>query len=322
VYGILTKHYSGIQPRQTVIHKVNGSCATPVSCGERKKAELQLLLKLHLSIRDSKTSKTGSERIYTVSVHPEFHRGAALAFRAERGLNMRAPNELVLLTMPIGELKYFHSACYRSCGGFHMHMHGKVVLATLLFAALAFGQLVPAPADAYQLRYAANVGPTSVGDSFVNLTNAGSVGGFEPAGNICANVYTFDSDQQLVSCCACPLTPNHLKVLSVKNDLISNTLTPGQPTEVTIALLATRATCNAAQVAAANLVAGLRAWGTTLHALPGGGWGVGETEFSPAPLSETQLLKMTSYCGFIQANGSGYGICRSCRQGAAGAVRR
>ena len=192
------------------------------------------------------------------------------------------------------------------------------ILAILAFATVASAQLVHAPWDAYQVRYAANF---LAGDSVVNLTNVGSNGGFDPTGDICANVYVFAEDQQLVACCSCPLTPNHLKTLSVTNDLISNTLTPGVPTAVSIALLASTA-CNAASVTPGNLVPGLRAWGTTLHAAPGGGYSVTETEFSSAPLSYSELAKATSYCGFIQAIGSGYGICKSCEQGAKGGSKQ
>ena len=176
--------------------------------------------------------------------------------------------------------------------------------------------------DSYQVRYVANL---TAGDSTVNLTNAGSTGGFDPAGDICANVYVFAEDQQLAACCACPLTPNHLRTLSVQKDLLSNLLTPGIPTAITVAIAATNGanqTCDASGITAAQLVPGMRAWGTTLHALPSGGYGVTETEFSPAILSASQLTKITSYCGFIEAIGSGYGICGSCRTGAAGADKQ
>ena len=201
-------------------------------------------------------------------------------------------------------------------------------IATTIFAALALvtvaaasNQIVNAPADAYQVRYAANFGS---GDSFVNLTNAGTLGGWEPSGDICANVYVFAEDQQLVACCACPLTPNHLKTLSTRNDLINNTLTPGRPVAVTVALLASKdsGSCNAATVPSANLVGGLRAWGTTIHALPSGGFRTSETPFSQARLSVTELQKLTTYCGYIQAIGSTFGICNSCRNGAQGATRQ
>jgi hypothetical protein len=47
---------------------------------------------------------------------------------------------------------------------------------------------------------------------------------------------------------------------------------------------------------------------------------VTETEFSQAGLSEAEALHLTSFCDFIQANGSGFGICKSCRLGGLGAV--
>ena len=196
------------------------------------------------------------------------------------------------------------------------------ILATLVLlnVASAQNQLVNAPSDAYQVRYAANL---VVADSVVNLTNVGTVGGRDFTGDICANVYAFAEDQQLIACCACPLTPNHLRTLSAKGDLISNTLTPGIPSAITIGLIASKGTtCNAALVNASDLAGGLRAWGTTPHALPGGTYGIGETPFSPAPLSVSELQKVTSYCGFIQAIGSGYGICGSCQTGAKGATKR
>jgi hypothetical protein len=196
------------------------------------------------------------------------------------------------------------------------------VLAALGLAAVASAQSpsVNAPPDAFQVRYAANF---LAGDSVVNLTNVGSVGGTDPAGDICANVYVFAADQQLIDCCACPLTPNHLKTLSVKGDLISNTLTPGVPSAISIALLTSKGTtCNAASVTSSNLASGLRAWGTSLHALPTGGYAVGETPFSPVALSTSELHKLTTYCGFIQTIGSGYGICGSCLTGAKGAVKQ
>jgi hypothetical protein len=65
------------------------------------------------------------------------------------------------------------------------------------------------------------------------------------------------------------------------------------------------------------LAPGMRAWGTTLHALPTSPvtYGVTETEFSPAVLSASELDTLTSFCGFIQETGSGHGICSGCSTG-------
>jgi hypothetical protein len=201
--------------------------------------------------------------------------------------------------------------------------HALCFVAIVIFATLAFGQVAPvnAPSDAYQVRYMANL---TVGDSVVNLTNTGVNGGFEPGGNICANVYVIDPDQEVVACCSCPLTPNHLKTLSGRNDLTINPLHAGVINSATVALLASAplgGTCSAATPGI--LVGGLRAWGTTLHALPGTPttYGVTETEFSHSVLSASELSKLAIYCGFIQTY-SGYGICKSCQQGAQGAAKQ
>ena len=195
----------------------------------------------------------------------------------------------------------------------------KTLLAALTFAVAAFGQDY-----INQIGYAANM---NIGDSVVNLTNSGLAAGFEPAGNLCANIYVFAEDQQLVSCCSCPLTPNHLKTLSVRNDLISNTLTPGVPIGVTISIvgsLQVNGLCNASAVAtdANPLDEGVIAFGATIHANPDGTYKSTNYPFVPATLEASELLKLRNYCGFIQANGSGYGICKSCREGAAGAARQ
>lgn len=165
----------------------------------------------------------------------------------------------------------------------------------------------------FQVRYAANL---TAGDSVVNVTNTGATGG-----NICVNVYTFSPDEQLISCCSCVVTPNGLVSLSARNDLISNTLTPAVPGSIVVKLLATTGgACNAATPGA--LATGMAAWGTTIHAATGGGFATTETPFTPATLSAAELGRISSLCGFIQSNGSGFGICRSCRTGALGSGRK
>jgi hypothetical protein len=197
---------------------------------------------------------------------------------------------------------------------------------TLLFVALAlavaaFGQAVAGPSDAFQVRYAANL---NVGDSVINISNAGTQNSGGALTNICANVYAFSPDEQLISCCSCTVTPNALVSLSAVSDLISNTLTPARPNSIMVKLIATAGTsCNASNVPVASLAGGMVAWATTTHATPVvGTYAVTETPFTQAGLSAGELARLTSFCGFIQANGSGFGICRSCRLGGQGAVKQ
>ena len=168
--------------------------------------------------------------------------------------------------------------------------------------------------DFFQVRYAANL---NIGDSVIDITNTGA----SNAANLCANIYTFDPAEELISCCTCSVTPNGLQSLSILKSLISNPLTPAVPTAVVVKVIATTGTCNAATAASANLAHGLVAWGTTLHANPSSAaasYSVTETKFSNAVLSDAELAHVTSTCGFIQSNGSGFGICKGCAAGGLG----
>jgi hypothetical protein len=199
-----------------------------------------------------------------------------------------------------------------------MQLRIQLGLATLAFATVALAQN-PITADSpFQVKYASNL---NLGDSVINITNTGANAG----NNICVNVYTFSPDEQEVTCCSCNVTPNALQSLSVKGDLVSNTLTPAVPTSVVVKLVATTGgSCNAATAGtgASTLAPGMAAWGTTLHASAAvaGGVALTETAFTPATLSNAELTRITQLCGFIQSNGSGFGICRSCRLGGLGAV--
>ena len=204
----------------------------------------------------------------------------------------------------------------------------RLFVFAVIVATAAFAQTADGP---YQVRYASNL---NIGESVINITNTGAIGAglqsgtsASTTGAICVNVYAFSPDEQMVSCCSCPVTPNGLVSLGAQRDLISNTLTPAVPTSITIKLLATvpvGGSCNnsAAAVVANELAPGMAAWGTTLHAGVGGGYEVTETAFTPATLSAGELFRLGTLCNFILANGSGFGVCRSCRLGGLGAARR
>jgi len=198
--------------------------------------------------------------------------------------------------------------------------------------------------DTYQLNA---IGNLDKADSFVDMTNAGfhntTIFGH---GYICANIYVFSPDEQMVSCCTCPKSANGLYSLSARNDLINNTLTPGVPTSIVIKIIDTTppggpeapTTCNAAVLPTANVLGGTgatyiggafatgdRAWATNYHVTPvaGGTFAYGtQTRFEEVPLSPLELEKIRLLCGFIQTNGSNFGICRSCRLGYLGGAKQ
>jgi hypothetical protein len=185
----------------------------------------------------------------------------------------------------------------------------------------------------FLIRYAANL---NMGESYVDITNTGANGaallgpGFgSQIGNICVNVFTFDPNEELISCCSCLLTPDQTVNLGVNRDLTVKTLTGVVPTSVTIKLIpslaggdGTGVTCinSAASVTTASLAGGAAAWGTTLHAgAAPGTFDLIETPFTPSSLSQGELASVGGRCAAILGNASGFGICNSCRAGALGA---
>ncbi len=184
----------------------------------------------------------------------------------------------------------------------------------------------------FEVSYFANL---QSGDSVINITNTGANGaslngpGFgQDVGSICVNVYAFSPDEQMVSCCSCRVTPNGLAALSVVDDLINTTLTGIRPNSIVVKLLATRGTSCGNSAAAAGspgfpvVIAGSKAaWGTTIHPGPGGTFVLTETPFIPSTLSPGELASLTNRCTNIIGNGSGFGICRACRQSGLGAGR-
>jgi hypothetical protein len=182
------------------------------------------------------------------------------------------------------------------------------------------------------VRYASNL---NIGESYIDIANPGTDGaplmgpGFgAAAGNICVNVYAFDAGEELISCCSCLVTPDQTVNLGVNRDLTVKTLTGVVPTSVTVKLVATLAgaggagtscTSSAATVTTAIPACGLTAWGTTLHSVPGG-FGTTEAPFTQATLSAAELASIGGRCASVLGNGSGFGVCNSCRSGALGAA--
>jgi hypothetical protein len=190
-------------------------------------------------------------------------------------------------------------------------------------------------APAFKVRYASNL---NIGESYINIANPGTDGapllgpGYgSAAGNICVNVYAFDPGEEMVSCCSCLVTPDQTVNLGVNRDLTTKTLTGVIPTSVTVKLVATLAgpggigtscTNSAATVTTAPPACGLTAWGTTLHATPtSGSYNTTETPFTPATLSAGEIASLAGRCSSILGNGSGFGVCSSCRAGALGAAK-
>ena len=227
--------------------------------------------------------------------------------------------------------------------------------ALLLFRVASAQEPAILPALGYEDTYQINaIGNLQAGDSYVNIVNAGfHMTNPGSHGYVCANVYVFDQAEEMISCCVCPVSRNGLKTLSARSDLISNTLTPGVPPAIVVKLVFTTpplpggendpSSCNPSNLTLLFPPGGLggngspgypyvpgayatgnRAWATNLHAAPTTpvSWLMTETRFEEVPLQENERALLATYCAFIQSNGSGFGICKSCKAGYQGATSK
>jgi hypothetical protein len=200
---------------------------------------------------------------------------------------------------------------------------GLVLLLGMVFSVAASAQT----ADVYWVNYFVNNrtvsqltdSVTAANEEFVYIINPGlqgapinSDGTISTVGNLCANIYVFDASQEMQECCSCLLTPNALKILSVKANLTSNPVSGVVPATGVIKIVSTAAAggCNAATISAANIIPDLRAWGTHQQTVAGPTTtATTETDFQASSLSPAEEAYLPIACEFASYLGSGKGVC-------------
>ncbi len=206
--------------------------------------------------------------------------------------------------------------------------------------------------DSYYIGYYGNANMAGFPHTAeLNILNPGSSGGYsvgdpnypgEWAGDLCANIYVFVSDQQMVECCSCFISPNGLRTLSVDSELTSNPLTVDAPHAGVIKIVSSEAdgfcsgtVSNEAGKTTWADVAGtgyqpegsLRSWITHIRAATGSLYTLTETSFRHADLGHesygdsstgnvedrdgrSELSRLQQGCLSLELAGSGsYGHC-------------
>jgi len=159
--------------------------------------------------------------------------------------------------------------------------------------------------DLLKVNYFSNAN-SSGPDGTVRIMNPGSY-----AGDLCAQIYVFDPAQEMAECCACLVTPDGLRTLSVNTDLTSNTLTSTTLHMGSVSIVAGVVPSSGVCSPLNNYVyPTLRAWGTHIQ---NGNFSITETEYSDRALgayNDNLLIE----CWAIALDGSGHGTC-SCGSG-------
>jgi len=183
-------------------------------------------------------------------------------------------------------------------------------LLALLLPQAAWGQAVP---TYYVDYFSDNLSEPENG--LLRIINVGQGGNplTVPTGDICANMYVFNNDQEMIECCAERITPNELAAADVFLHLTANPLTSVIPNAgvIKIVLTPAAATCNpTAAFTAPDATLG-SVWGTHPQDHVGTFLFMTETEMQPRPLSTAEQTFLPMGCEFVTYLGSGRGVCTS-----------
>jgi len=208
-----------------------------------------------------------------------------------------------------------------------------LTILSVCLTSVAFGQNSNGSSTdtSYYVGYFGNANIPGFPDGRLDIINTGSTGGYSrrdgktPIGDLCANIYVFTSDQQMVECCSCFVSPNGHIQLSLNLNLTSNPLTTLPVNAGALKIVSSNTTsggaCNVGifSVAATNYVpfGELRAWNTHVRqTIPPVGttpalYTVTETPLRLAYLKAngSEISKLQSQCFSVQTLGSGHGRC-------------
>jgi len=187
-----------------------------------------------------------------------------------------------------------------------------------LLVVLGLLVLVPSVALAqgsYFVDYFANNNPPFTADQIVRVINAGTLGSplTVPVGDICANFYVHNADQEMVACWSSSRTPNEPSSAYVGKQLTSNPLNTGAlPSsgviKVTLTPNPTGHTCDPTAPSGTPDADLGEVFATHLQVTNNATY-VTETELLSSALSTPESVYLPETCFFVQLLGSGTGVC-------------
>lgn len=185
------------------------------------------------------------------------------------------------------------------------------VACNLVAALILFAGKAPAQTQTlYRVDYFANANTGGAQDATLRLDNDGA----DEASNLCADIFIFDSNEEMSECCACLETPDGLRTLSVNADLTGNPLTGVVLSTGVIKIVPaapTAGTCPDPYFINTVTGAQIQSWATHIQNTT---FAVTETVSQVSVLSSAEETILARQCGAIERVGSDKGIC-SCGTG-------
>jgi hypothetical protein len=183
-----------------------------------------------------------------------------------------------------------------------------LVVCTLALTLCAVYAAAVEPADTLKVDYFANANTAGAPDATLRLTNTGT-----SSGNICADIFVYDSSQELSECCSCLITPNGLLTLSVNKALTANPLTGVTLNTGTVSIVSAKTVGGACPLPTSAIAPtpGIRSWATHIQ---NSNFTITEGNSQDTTLSVGELGVLQNDCYAVNLIGSGKGQC-SCSPG-------
>ncbi len=188
---------------------------------------------------------------------------------------------------------------------------------TVVIVCLAAG-IASAQSDFYYLTYYSDALVPGAPSGTVHIVNPGTAltkinaNGRPLNGNLCADIYVLNNDEQVVECCGCILTPDSERTINIDVNLLRNPDNPRLVTNdgviKTISATPDPGCDPTGDRGAVKPTPSLRLWATHIQTRPTG-FAETEEEFETAPLSSNEILFLENQCSAIFTSGSGPGVC-------------
>jgi hypothetical protein len=152
--------------------------------------------------------------------------------------------------------------------------------------------------------YFSNANTAGAPDGTVRIINPGTSGG-----NLCADIFVFDPNQELSECCSCTTTPDGELTLSLNTDLTGNPLTGSLLSTGTITIIPAATIGGLCPLPTAMTPEpALTAWATHIQAGKSG-FDVTEGGSQTTAVSAQDLAALSAKCAAVKGVGSGHGVC-------------
>lgn len=192
-----------------------------------------------------------------------------------------------------------------------------VLTASVVFLAATASAQLKRP-DVYQLTYYSNALNREAPDGTVHIVNPGTaVTSIDPDGrplngDLCAQIYVLNNDEQEVECCGCKLTPDSERTISIDKGLLGNPINVRIVTsDGVIKIVSEPAPATGPcrpDKETGSVAPALRAWATHIQTVSES-YAETEEEFTRPPLSANELFWLQNQCSAIYTSGSGHGKC-------------